>query len=213
MAEPIFSSPNTGAQLPPNLRPVTPHFSRRGEFVPEVGKNVTVDLGGETIRCEILEILSHDVIVVCVGTRDPQTGKIVGVVIDKTGHGIKAGSNIAVQRSTDNPLGIETWRPVNDREVREQEAIDRARAQVAAQVPTQVAPAERIEMPPPAIAQAVPPSEVPVTAVPHGTTGPDAEPPRKVLGPRRSKVKHAEVEPTHRRVLGPRRSKIAKRAS
>ncbi len=108
-------------ELPRGLGPVTPVLSRRGVFIPEVGKHLNVMLPGEIVRCEVTEVLSANAAVVT----------ITSICIDKSGHGYKKDSVLAVQRSWDGMS--EQWGPISDREIREREAIDRAREQIAAE--------------------------------------------------------------------------------
>jgi hypothetical protein len=161
------------APLPGNIRPVTPVLSRRGEFVPEVGKQITIDLGGELSRCDVIEVLGPDAIV----------AKVVNFVVDKSGHGHKKDSVIACMRIF-NGLS-EVWMPISDREVREAEAVDRLRQQVAAEQTRKAAEARGISPAPDAGVAAdeigSSPAAVPED-VPQGTEV------RRVLGPRRSKV-------------------------
>lgn len=91
-------------------------------------------------------------------------GRITSLVVDKSGHGFKRNSIVACQRKF-NGLS-ETWEPISDREAREREAAELAVASLKA---------------PP---QAPEPSDVEDAPAPVQTDAP----PRKVLGPRRSKV-------------------------
>jgi hypothetical protein len=94
--------------------PITPIMTQRGTFVPEVGRRMVVALPGEHCTCEVEEATSDDVIVV----------KLTGIVINKAGHGYKAGDVIACQRAV-NDLNIEEWQPISEREVRMREDATR----------------------------------------------------------------------------------------
>jgi len=195
MADNALFTQQTGvATLPAQLRPVTP--GQPGNYMPEVGKHITVDLGGEMIRCTVEEVLGPDAIAVLIGTLDPMTGKVVGVVMDKTNHGFKIGSRTGVMRSRDE-LGQEIWKPISLREVLEKEALDKFRAD-------HQSPSRRtVEMPAPAIVH---------PDVSRETTVAPEEPRKKVLGPRRSRVSAPPAEEMpYKRVPGPRRSKIARK--
>ncbi len=175
-----FTPVQPAVPLPGNLRPVQPFLARRGEFVPEVGKRLTLTLQGEVVGSEITEVINHDLVV----------AKITSIVTDKGGHGYRKDSVVPVQRKWNGMS--EVWEPISDREVREQEAVDKARemAQREQEQPIEVEPE--------------PEPEVVAEAVPHGTE----EPRRKVLGPRRSKI--SKPAPEVKRVPGPRRSRIAR---
>jgi hypothetical protein len=155
--------------------PILPHHARRGEFMPEIGKPMNITLPGETVRGEVEDIFGDDIITV----------RLTGIVMGKGGHTHKTNDLIAVRR-VDTPLG-EKWEPISDREVREQEERDRAAraAHVAPRGPV-VAPEAAAVAPPVDLAEAAafPPRPQPVDPAP-------AAEPRRVLGPRRSKIARA----------------------
>lgn len=131
MPEPIIPPPG----LPPRLQPVTPVLLRRGAFIPEVGKDITVSLPGEEARCKILEVLSPNAIVVECG----MTANVAKL------HNFIKGSKVAVQRDWLAERG-EVWVPIDERAVREQEAVDRMRQQVAAEQTRKAAEARGIDL-------------------------------------------------------------------
>lgn len=161
----IFNPPTPPAPLPANLGPVTPFLAKRGEFVPTLGGGITLTLEGETVRAMITEVLSPDHIV----------AEVISITTGKAAHPYKKGSILACQRSQTD-LG-EVWVPIDERAVREQEAVERVRQQVAAEQTRKAAEARGVDLEP----------EVSAEPVPRGTS----ELPRKVLGPRRSKVARA----------------------
>jgi hypothetical protein len=119
MPDPVVPPPS----LPGNLSPVVPVLSRRGVFKPVIGGRVIIALPGERVESKVLEIISDNAAVV----------EITGLTTSKYQHNWAKGSKLAIQRVY-NDLG-EQWEPIDDRSVREQEAIDRARDQLRAQEP------------------------------------------------------------------------------
>lgn len=115
--------------LPRGIRPIVPVLGRRGEFEPTACKNgpeckgcighLTVMLPAEQVRSRITEVLSRDCVVV-----------ELGLVMMTKEHSYRRGQKIAVQR-TWTPEALERWEPIDERAVREAEAIERVRAQVA----------------------------------------------------------------------------------
>src|SRR5215467_15828313 len=74
---------------PSHLQPVVPVLSRRGEFLPTVGREMSIDVGGEIVSAKVTDIITRDAIVV----------EIIGIVVDKANHGYRKGSVIPVQRT------------------------------------------------------------------------------------------------------------------
>ena len=174
----IFNPPTPPVPLPANLRPTQPFLARRGEFQPTLGGGITVTLEGEMVRCTVTEVLGPDHIVV----------EITSITTGKAPHAFRKGSILACQRSTSDLTEI--WVPIDERSVREQEAVEKVRQQIAAEQTRRAAEQRGIDL------KTEPQPEVEVSAVagdigslagtappvPHGT---------KVLGPRRSKVARA----------------------
>ncbi len=123
-------------QLPRTLGPVIPVLAQRRKFTPTVGRQMPVHLLGEIVMTKVLEVTSPDVLVV----------EITGMVMGKTGHGLRTKDQIAVQR-TIGELEIEIWTPVSEREVAMRETAarlahaeaDRRQAEVAALAPAPIA--------------------------------------------------------------------------
>jgi hypothetical protein len=130
------------------LQPIRPHFAQRGQFVPVVGGNVVVQIPGETVRIEVDDILTDNII----------TGIIISTVTGKSGgHNFKRADKIACKRAL-GPLG-EFWELISTHEVemREQaqkaaqQEVQRQQARAAQQEAQQAraAPPEPVEMPEP----------------------------------------------------------------
>ncbi len=100
--------------LPTRLGPVVPVFAQRGKFVPTVGRQMPISLPGEIVMAKVLDVASNDV----------ATVEIVGVVMGKSGHGLRTKDPVAVQRTIDD-LGSEVWTPISEREVRMRETAAR----------------------------------------------------------------------------------------
>ena len=168
----MADNPFNAAPPPPphgNLRPIIPVLARRGEFMPRVDGPMSVDLGAEIVATKVLQVLSEDVVVV----------EVTGIVVDKSGHGYKKGSVVPIQR-TWNGLQ-EIWVPISERATREREHLEAVKRQVAAdnEAKRQAANRAAQQQPEPQAEEA---AEVAVA---------EAEvvnQPRKVLGPRRSKI-------------------------
>lgn len=176
------------------LARVVPQFARHGEFVPEEGGKLNVMLPGELITSLVLKVSSRDIAIVELAVYyDAQGVRKLKAVLGKS-HSYKAGDVVAVQRGQD-AMNVEQWFPLESKH-----DIDKAERMVAAAMP-QPQPEEGLSRPP-------------ETAAPEIGSGPAAEPEtqeaKKVLGPRRSRIKRSEPDPTQRRVLGPRRSKISR---
>jgi hypothetical protein len=124
------------AENPSNLGPIVPVLAQRGKFTPEVGRQMPVHLLGEIVMTRVLEVTSPDVLVV----------EITGMVMGKTGHGLRTKDHIAVQR-TIGELETEIWAPVSEREVTMRETAarlahaeaDRRQAEAAAMAPRPIA--------------------------------------------------------------------------
>ena len=165
--------------------PAVTHFAaRHGEFEPQKGGFLTVDLGEEKTRAEILNVVSRDVV----------TARISGPVLDKSGHGYRKDGVIAVRRDRDR-MGIETWVPVSLRAVTEAEEA----AALAEREADRLRPKPEEEMEEPASVELVTATEPEPSA-----------PERRFLGARRSRVVAKEPVASTRKFLGARRSKVAR---
>lgn len=177
MADVINPQPLTRDGRSVAATPITPHHARRGQFMPQVGGQISIGLPGETVRGVVEEVYGPDVLL----------ARITGIVMGKTGHAYKTNDMIALHRvSTDIS---ERWEPVSDREVREQEERERAQraALAAAPQPVVAPPAPVVAAPAPDIADTAsfPPR-------PDTEPAPEPEPEHKrVLGPRRTKIARA----------------------
>jgi len=176
MADDPFRSVNP--PLPSHLQPVVPVLARRGVYTPQIGKKMSVDLGGEIVEAEVTQVFSHDVIVI----------KVTGIVVDKSNHGFKKGSVVPMQRSW-NGLQ-EVWIPISERETREREHLERIERQVKADEEEKRRAAMARQAQPP---EPPPPDPVSIQLDdnrPPEPVGADAEmsAPRRVLGPRRSRI-------------------------
>jgi hypothetical protein len=170
----MSSNYNPPPGLPGNLSPITPVLGQRNKFVPVAGGRLQVDLGGEIVSTLVEEVISRDV-VVC---------KINSIVVDKSNHGYKTGQTVPVRRGF-NGL-TETWEVMNDRAIRDAEAVERARRaeheRLEEERQAREAKAEIPEQP------AASPSAPDASA--EELAAPPAEPRhRKVPGPRRLTLK------------------------
>ena len=180
MADNPFDASTPPPVLPGRIRPVIPVLARRGEFMPQVDETMSVDLGGEIVAAKVIQVLSDDVIVV----------EVTGLVIDKAGHGYKKGSTVPMQR-TWNGLQ-EVWTPISERATREKEHLERIKRQIMREEAQKAAAMVRH---PEIVGQqlVLPVDQVTGTNIddkPAGTNIDDkpVNAPRKVLGPRRSKI-------------------------
>jgi hypothetical protein len=96
------------------IEPVVPHTAARRRFIPEVGGFLVVDIPGETVRVEVQEVLTVDIVV----------GKIISNVIGKGGAQHRKDDPIACKRVM-GQMG-EYWAPIDNREVEMQEQAERA---------------------------------------------------------------------------------------
>lgn len=171
---------------------IVPAFARHGVFVPQEGGKLNIMLPGELVGSLVLKIVGRDVAIIELAVYNDRNGvKKKGAVLGKS-HIYQPGDILTCQRTIDE-MGVEQWVPVERKH--DIDAAERLAAEIASE-PSQLAPGA---------------TDPPEAAAPEIGSGPAAEPeePKKVLGPRRSRMKRSEPEPTYRRVLGPRRSKIS----
>lgn len=118
------------------LSPVVPHTAARRRFVPQAGGFLVVDIPGETVRVEVREVVTVDIVI----------GKIVSNVIGKGGSTFRKDDPIACKRVM-GQMG-EYWAPISNRDVEMQEQADRAAdAERDRQAQAAAAAAERRETP------------------------------------------------------------------
>lgn len=177
--------------IPTRPAPVLPQHARRGVFHPVAGtalspRFMVVSLPGEQIRSEIVKVYGPDVVTVKLGL----------VLLGGRTHQFRAGDMVAVQRVETE--FSEEWKPVSETETREAEEHERAMraARRLEEMDAEADPAESAEFPPkPELSDEV--SEVSEvtkeTKVETLTTSPDPDPApaRRVLGPRRNKIRKA----------------------
>ena len=113
--------------------PVVPYSGQRRRYRPEIGQTLTVDLPGESVRALIDGVVNVDACT-CV---------IVSTPIATPRHGYNRDDCIPVRRGVKEPLGIECWEVVSDREMMQREHI--ARFQEEEEAKAAEADAERIK--------------------------------------------------------------------
>ena len=87
----------------PKMEPIVPHLAQRRKFFPQEGGNLTVQIKGERVACEVMKVISEDSVVV----------QITSIVLAKANQH-KTGDLIAARRVVDPHLGNEHWAEVTE---------------------------------------------------------------------------------------------------
>lgn len=157
----------------PLLRGFQAPSAQHGVYRPEVGHHLTVALPSEKVRCRIQEVVTSDSVLAV----------IEGIVFLNKGVYAK-GDCIPVRRGVEEGTGVEIWEVVSQRELQQRADNERFQAKERARVAQEendrrqaLVDAEEAEI---ERQKAKAPEAAPMT-----------EAPRKVLGPRRSKLRKA----------------------
>lgn len=148
----------------PPPQPVSPYLTRKREYEPKVGDLMTLEMPGDRGRGEVTKVITPNVVNVILTT----------VPVGRNPMGYAKGQEMQVRRSVLELTGVECWEVVSDREVRQAEALRQleaeAREQYRFEEEQRIADQRERDL------RYGDPADGPVHQ------------PRRVLGPRRSKV-------------------------